>query len=177
MRLLGNLYFLVLFVPLVIFLILVWLGVMSDPINLWSRLYVFGAFGYAGARYVGRAPLLALQDDRSSEARNIVGWAVIILALMAQQVYSWVYVSQGRPDFLTQSYWSPALVVLTGVGVTLVASSVPRFPPFGSGPQGLSVMGSFLVGLLSAISFFVASHMGQIMTAIKAILANGSHAL
>lgn len=168
-RLFTNTYAAILLVPLVAFIGLVAVGVPPDPINLLARLYVFAGFAYVGARYVGRAPTLMWRGDTSPEARNIVGWGVIIMASMMQQLYAWLYIVYERPEWLSSSYWSPSFVVLAGVGLTLVASSVPRFPPFGTGPNGLSVISSFCVGLGAALGLFFLAHVAQVWVAIKAL--------
>lgn len=168
-RFMTNTYLLILLIPLFVFVALVLAGVSPDPINLMARLYVFAGFAYVGARYVGRAPVLMWTGDFSPEARNICGWAIIILASMMQQLYGWLYIVYERPLWLSSSYWSPSFVVLAGVGLTLVASSVPRFPPFGTGPSGLSVVGSFCVGLGAALGLFFLAHVAQLWSVVKAL--------
>lgn len=169
-RFITNTYLMILLAPLLAFVGVVAVGVPPDPINLLARLYVFAGFAYVGARYVGRAPILMWRGDTSPEARNIVGWGIIIMASMMQQLYAWLYIVYERPVFLSSSYWSPSFVVLAGVGLTLVASSVPRFPPFGSGPNGLSVISSFCVGLGAALGLFLLAHVAQAWAVLKALL-------
>lgn len=175
-RLLTNPYVALLLAPLVAFLFLVHLRVKPDPISLVSRIYAFALFGYVGARYVGRAPILMWQGDMRAEARNIVGWALLIVGSMMTQIYAWLYIVYDRPECLSSQYWSPAFVVLVATGLTLVASSVPKFPPFGAGPQGLSVIASFVVGFTSAITMVFASHIPSIIQFIKATWLGAIHA-
>jgi hypothetical protein len=175
--LLTNPYFAILLVPLAVFLALVYARVEPDPISIWGRVYVFGLLAYVGARYVGRAPSLVLQANMAPEARNIVGWAIFIVALMATQIYATLYIWNDRPHWLDSLYWSPSFVVLIGVGITLVASSVPRFPPFGNSPHGLSVISSFFVGLGAGGGMFILAHIGQVTTFLKSLWLGAVHTL
>lgn len=175
-RLLTNPYLAIILAPLAAFLILVYSGVQADPINLGARVYVFALFAYVGARYVGRAPSLMLEGNMSPEARNINGWALVCLGSMLQMAYGVVYIAWDRPDWLAGQFWGPAFVALVGVGLTLVASSVPRLPPFGGGAHGLSVMSSFLVGLSGALFLFLLQHIAQAFAIVKAGLMGLVHA-
>lgn len=176
-RILTNPYSAILLAPLVSFLLVVNVGVSPDPISLVSRVYVFALFAYVGARYVGRAPSLMWNGDMRAEARNISGWALVILGSMMTQVYAWLYIVYDRPEWLSSQYWSPSFVVLIATGLTLVASSVPRFPPFGVGGQGLSVIASFVVGFSSAMFLVLLQQIGHVWMILKAIFAGAVHAL
>jgi len=156
---LRNPYLWVLLLPLLGFILVMLLGVDPDHVNLAGRLYFFGLLGYVGARYVGRAPVLMWRGDTTPEGRNIVGFALFIVAIMLTQAYAWIAISAGRPAWLAEAYYSPALVVLAGVGVTLVASSVPRFPFPPANGNGLTRWTSFLVGFLSATALLMAQHL------------------
>lgn len=173
---LKNPYAAILLVPLAVFLMLVQIGISPDPISLVSRIYVFALLAYVGARYVGKAPRIMWEGNMRPEARNVSGWAMVIVGLMCQMVYGFLYIVWERPEWLSSQYWGAAFIVMIATGLTLVASSVPRFPPFGSGPQGLSVAASFIVGFSSAMFLVVAQHIGQIWAVIKMILASASHA-
>lgn len=176
-RILTNPYAAILLAPLASFLTLVHFGVAPDPINLVARVYVFALFAYVGARYVGRAPSLMWSGDMRPEARNISGWALVILGSMMTQVYGFLYITYDRPEWLSGQYWSPSFVVLIATGLTLVASSVPRFPPFGVGGQGLSVIASFVVGFSSAMFLVLLQQIGHVWLILKAIFAGAVHAL
>lgn len=176
-RLLTNPYLAILLVPLAAFLLLVQVNIAPDPISIFARIYVFALFAYVGARYVGRAPVLMVEGNTSPEARNIVGWALVIVGSMLTQVYAALYIWYDRPEWLSSQYWSPSFVVLIGTGLTLVASSVPRFPPFGNSPHGLSVIASFVVGFSSAVGLFLASHIPQVVAFFRGIWGGVAHAL
>lgn len=176
-RILTNPYLAILLAPLATFLLLVNFGVAPDPISLVARVYVFAMFAYVGARYVGRAPSLMWHGNMAPEARNISGWSLVILGSMMTQVYAWLYIVYDRPEWLSSQYWSPAFVVLIATGLTLVASSVPRFPPFGTGAHGLSVISSFVVGFSSAMFLVLLQHLGHIWSVIKAVFSSAVHAI
>lgn len=175
-RALTNPYLAIILTPLAVFMTLAYSGIGSDPISLVARIYVFALFAYVGARYVGRAPQLMWEQDMSPQARNITGWSFVILGSMLTQVYAWVYIVYNRPEWISSQYWSPAFVVLIGTGLTLVASSVPRFPPFGTGPQGLSVIASFVVGLSSALFLILLQQVGHFWMLLKALFGTAIHA-
>jgi len=177
MKLLTNPYLWILLVPATVFLTLALLGVDPDQINLSGRLYFFGLLAYVGARYVGRAPVLMWNRNWTPEGRNVVGFGLFIVAIMLTQVLAWVSIVYNRPVWLMMSYYSPALVILSGVGMTLVASSVPRFPFPPTGSTGLSVLASFAVGLLSALALFTAQFIPMIVKAIVVALTGLVHAL
>jgi len=164
----NNPYIAILFLPLTAFIALVLLGVTPDPINLVARVYVFSLFGYVGARYVGRAPVLIWTGDTRPEALNVAGWALVILGSMMTQLYGWLYIVYQRPVWISSQYWSPAFVVLIATGLSLVAFSVPRLPPFGKG-SGLSVAASFIIGLGTGIGMLVVSHVPQLWAIVKAL--------
>jgi hypothetical protein len=167
-RQLTNPYWAALLVPLAVFLALVRLGVSSDDMSFWARLYTFAILGYVGARYVGRAPFLIWQRDLTPQARNVTGWGIALVGFMAQIGYGWVYVNYDRPAWLASQYWSVSFVTLIALGMTIVATSVPRLPPFGGGRNGLSELASALVVALGAFSVFVASHVPQAIALLKA---------
>lgn len=173
---LTNPYWAILLAPLAAFLVLVHVGITPDPINLVARVYVFALFGYVGARYVGRAPILMWKGDVRPEALNVSGWSLVILGSMMTQLYAWLYIVYDRPIWLSSQYWSPAFVVLIATGLSLVAFSVPRLPPFGKGAGGLSVAASFIIGLGTGIGMLFVSHVPQIITAIKAMLGGFARA-
>ena len=166
-RVLSNPYLAILLAPLLSFLALVHFGVTPDPISLVARVYVFALFGYVGARYVGRAPVLMWQANTSPEALNVSGWSLVIVGSMMQQLYAWLYIVYNRPSWLASQYWSPSFVVLVATGLSLVAFSVPRIPPFGRGAGGLSVAASFIIGLGTGIGMLFVSHIPQIIAVIK----------
>lgn len=165
----NNPYILALILPLIGFLSLIVLKVNPDWISLIARIYAFVVLGYVGARYVGRAPVLVWERDTSQEARNVVGWGVAIVGFMLQIAYGWIYIAYDRPDWLASQYWSASIVVLVSVGLTIVATSVPRFPPFGDGRNGLSEVASLVVVVSSALAVFFASHLPQVWAVIKGL--------
>ena len=171
---LHNPYTWVLVIPLIAFICCVTFGVDPDLIGLWGRFYCVALIAYVGARYVGRAPILMVKGDMSPEGRNITGFALFLVAILLQQAYGRLYISMDRPVWLSVTYFNPAFVILASVGMTLVASSVPRFPfpPFGSG-NGLGVTTSFLVGFLSATLLILSQH---VVAVVKFLLLPVIHA-
>lgn len=174
---LRNPYWLALIVPLVLFLVAVAVGVSPDWISVPGRFAAFGLFGYIGARYVGKAPQLVWYADLTPEARNIVGWASVIVAAMLNLAYGAVVIAYGRPPWITSTYISPALIVLTLVGLSLVATSMPRFPPFGYSARGLSVVASFLIGALSAGMLFFAAQLPTVGRFLASLFVGLTHAI
>lgn len=172
-----NPYWAVLLVPLVAFLTMIGFQVSPDDIGLVGRILVFGLLGYVGARYVGRAPMLMWEKDTTAPARNVVGWAICLVGFMLQIAYGWVYIAYDRPAWLSSQYYGSGIIVLVGVGLAVVATSVPRFPPFGDGRNGLSEAASALVVIISAIAVFVVSHIPNIANAFKSIFGGLSRAL
>lgn len=169
MNQLTNPYWYILGAPIVIFLALVLLKVEPDSINLWGRTIVFGLLGYIAARYVGRAPILMWERNFSPEARNIVGWALCLVGFMLQIAYGWIYIAYDRPVWLASQYWGASFVILVGVGLSVVASSVPRLPPFGNDRNGLSEIASIFVVMLSVLGVFIVSHIPQVLNIIKSL--------
>ena len=151
--------------------------VNSANMDLWSRGYMFIMLAYVGARYVGRAPVLMWEQNTSPEARNIVGFAIFLVGLALWTAYGWIFIRMGRPEWLASQYWNSSFVVLAGVGLSLVASSVPRFPPFGDGKNGLGEVASLLVAMLSFLTVLFVSHIPAALSAIKAVFAPLFHAL
>ncbi len=157
---LTNPYLAVILAPLAVFLALVYFHVEPDMISLWARFYAFAMLGYVGSRYVGRAPILVWKRNTTPEARNVVGWAIVVVGFMFQIAYGWVFIAYDRPQWLSSQYW---------VGLSVVASSVPRFPPYGDGRNGLSEIASIVVVIGSSLSVFAASHIPQIIATIKGL--------
>lgn len=166
---LTNPYYAAILVPLAIFLSLIHFRVEPDLISLFGRAYVFGLLCYIAARYVGRAPVLIWEKNTSPEARNIIGWAIVLVGFALQIAYGWVYIAYDRPVWLSSQYWGASFVILIAVGLSIVATSVPRFPPFGDGRNGLGEAASFLVVIGSALSVFAISHIPQIIAFFKSI--------
>lgn len=166
---LSNPYLAIVLVPLAIFLALIHIRVDPDAINLWGRGIVFALLGYIGSRYVGRAPILMWDRNFTPEARNIVGWAIVLIGFMLQIAYGWIYIAYDRPVWLSSQYWGASFVILIGVGLAVVASSVPRLPPFGGGRNGLSEIASIFVVIASTLGLFIASHIPQIMAVVKGL--------
>jgi hypothetical protein len=164
---LTNPYLAVILAPLAVFLTLVFLRTDPDMISLWGRFYAFAMLGYVGSRYVGRAPILVWSRNTTPEARNVIGWAVVVVGFMMQIAYGWIFIAYDRPVWLSSQYWGAAFVILICVGLSIVASSVPRFPPYGDGRNGLSEIASILVVIGSSLSVFAASHIPQLLAAIK----------
>lgn len=169
MNQLTNPYWYILGAPLIIFMALVLLQAEPDSINLWGRTIVFGLLGYIAARYVGRAPILMWERNFSPEARNIVGWALCLVGFMLQIAYGWIYIAYDRPLWLSSQYWGASFVILVGVGLSVVASSVPRLPPFGNDRNGLSEIASIFVVMLSVLGVFIVSHIPQALNIIKSL--------
>lgn len=167
----NNPYIIVLVAPLIFFLGLVYFSVSADGINLWGRGVVVALLGYISARYVGRAPILIWERDFTPEARNIVGFAIVLIGFAFNIAYGWVYIVMSRPTWLASQYWGVSSILLIGVGLAIVASSIPRFPPFGDGRNGLGEMASLFVVICSALTMFVFSHLPQLWTALKGLFA------
>ncbi len=172
-----NPWWAILLVPLVVFLALMTARTNPDYISLPSRLYAVALIAIVGARYVGRAPVLMWQGNMSPEARNVVGWGMVLLALLLTQAYAWLFISMGRPEWLQSSYWPPGFVILACVGLTMVASSLRRVPPHVGPPNGLSVLPSLLVGLFSAGALFLIQFAPMIWKGILALVMGAVHAI
>lgn len=178
MNRLNNPYLFIVLGPLVGFLTLVGFSVDPDLISIPGRLLIFGALAYIGVRYVGRAPVLAWRGDMSLAARNIIGWAMAISAMMLQQGYGLVYIAYDRPDWLSSLYWSPSFTVLMLVGLSLVMSSVPRVWPFGGhGRSGFGMLTSFLIAILSAGTLFFIEHLPVAWKLLMTLMAGLTHAV
>lgn len=171
MNQLTNPYWAIVLVPLAIFLLLVHFNTNPDDISLWGRAGVFTLLGYIAARYVGRAPFLMWDRNFTPEARNIVGWAICLVGFMLQIAYGWVYIAYDRPVWLSSQYWGASFVILVGVGLAVVASSVPRLPPFGNDRNGLSELASVVVVAMSTLAVFAVSHLPQIAAFVKSLFA------
>lgn len=171
-RTLTNPYFAALIIPLAAFLALIHFRADPDAISLVGRVAVFALLGYVGARYVGRAPILAWERNTSPEARNIVGWAIALIGFMMQIAYGWVYIAYDRPVWLSSQYWGASFVILIGVGLTIVATSVPKFPPFGDGRNGLGEVASWMVVIFSTMAVFVASHVPQVVAFLRGLFGS-----
>jgi len=171
-----NPWWAILLGPLAAFLLLVRVDVGPDTLNLWVRFYTFTALGYVAARYVGRAPVLMWSRDMRPEARNVVGWAWVCVGFMLNIAYGWIYIAYDRPVWLSSQYWGVAFITLIALGVTIVATSVPRFPPFGNGRNGLSEIASALVVLVSALAVFFVSHIPQAMAVLRGMWSGLVHA-
>jgi len=155
---LTNPYWAIFLVPLAIFILLIYWRTDPDIINLWGRGGVFALLAYISARYVGRAPVLVWEKDTTPEARNIVGWAIVLIGFMLQISYGWIYIRYDRPIWLSSQYWGASFIILIGVGLAVVASSIPKLPPFGGGRHGLSDIASVAVVFVSALGVFIMSH-------------------
>lgn len=166
---LSNPYLAIVLVPLAVFLLMIHIRVEPDMINLWGRGVVFALLGYIGSRYVGRAPVLAWERNFTPEARNIFGWALALVGFMFQIAYGWIYIAYDRPLWLASQYWGAAFLTLVGVGLAVVASSVPRLPPFGGGRNGLSEVASIFVVIASTLGLFIASHIPQLMAVVRGL--------
>lgn len=175
-RQLRNPYLWIILGPLTAFLILVSFHFPPDWISVPGRLGVFGLLAYVGLRYVGRAPVLAWQGNLSPEARNVVGWAMCICAMMFQQLYGTIYIAYDRPEWLSSLYWGPSFVILMLVGLGLVTSSVPRFWPFGGASGGMGTAASFMVGFLSAGALFSAQHLPTLWKLFSGFMLGLIHA-
>lgn len=177
MRQITNPYWSIVIFPLLAFLIMMAARVEPDTISLASRIYTFLVLGYVSSRYVGRAPFLMWERDLSPEARNVTGWSLSLVGFMFQIAYGWLYIAYDRPEWLSSQYWNASFVVLIAVGLTLVASSVPRIPPFGDNRYGLSEFTSMIVVIVSALGVFVASHIPQAIALFKSLFGGFTHAL
>lgn len=164
-----NPYLYILGIPAVVFAGLAVGGVSPDPISLVVRIFLFGLYGYVGARYLSRAPELIWNRDTSPEAFNIVGWTVALIGLMLQTAYGWLFIVYGRPDWLASQYWNPSFITLVTVGLAMVAWSIPRVGIFPNGQRGLSTFAAFVVGFLSAGSMFLVGKLPEIGVVIKAL--------
>lgn len=135
--------------PILLFVILAALGVPADWIVLTFGLLVFLAAALVAGKYVIRAPVLIYAGDIENQSVNIVGWSLVLLSLMASQVLRWVSINLDRPEWLTQQYWSSALVYALFLGFVLVAWSTRKAST--APPSGRLGLGGWFVGLLTGI--------------------------
>ncbi len=181
-RAIKNPYLWILLVPLVAFLTVVWLRAEPDEISVWVRIGVFLCLAYLTARYAGRTPRLMWEGNFTPESRNITGWGLFLLSQMATQVLAVLSISLSvagiRPGWLSSTYYSPALVSLGLVGLSLVASSIPKLPmpPFFGG-KGFSGAASVIIAVLSAAGLSIVSHFPAVMKAVASLFSALVHAV
>lgn len=135
--------------PPILFAILALTNVLADWIVLTFGLFVFLAAAVVAGKYVIRAPALIYEGNVQSQSVNIIGWAIVLLSLMATQTYRWVVINLDRPDWLATQYWSAGMVYTMFFGFVLVAWSTRRIAS--SPPSGRVGLGGWFVGLLSGI--------------------------
>lgn len=133
-------------------------GVPADSTVQVHRLFLFIVVSVAFSRYISRAPAMWWDGDKSPEAKQIIGFAVVLFGLLYQSLYAWLYVQLGRPDWLTVTYWSDGSTYLTLVGFLLIAWSTN--PPRPMRLRG-SRVGSYLVGLLTGLGLMLSGILPQ----------------
>lgn len=139
--------------PIVLFILMAGLAVAADLIALTFGLLVFLAAALVAGKYVIRAPALIYSGSVANQSINIVGWSLVLLSLMASQVLRWVAINLSRPDWLTQQYWSPAIVYTLFIGFVLVAWSTRKAST--APPGGRIGLGGWFVGFLSGVGLML----------------------
>jgi hypothetical protein len=139
--------------PASLFGLLAMVGVEPDTVVLTFGFLLFLVVAVSASKYAFRAPALIFEGNVNNDSVNIVGFALVLVSLMATQTYRWIFISLGRPEWLTQTYWVSGFVYTMFVGFALVAWSTRRTTPKPvSGRIGLS---GFFVGFLSAIGLML----------------------
>lgn len=148
--------------PPLLFVVLMLAHVPADWVVLTFGLLVFLAAAVVAGKYVIRAPSLIHAGNIENQAINIVGWALVLLSLMATQTYRWVSINLNRPDWLTLQYWSASMVYAMFFGFILVAWSTRRAST--APPHGRLGLGGWFVGLISGIGLMAS---GALPMAVK----------
>lgn len=180
---LKNPYLWILLVPLTVF-VTMWInGVEADDISVTARIGVFFVLAYVAARYTSKAPQLMWRANVLAESRNIIGWAMFLLSQMMSQVLAILSISLSengvRPAWLSVTYYAPAFVSLSLVGLLLVASSIPKFPmpPFFGPGRGMSGTASIIIALLSAGGLWLAAHFPLVAKFVTGLFVALTHAV
>lgn len=164
-RLIKNPWTWILSLPVLLFVLLVILRIDTDLVVLTFGFLLFLIVSVAASRYALRAPALIADGNSSNEAFNIVGWAFVMFAIEATQVYRWIFITMGRPDWLIGQYWSSGFVYTMFCGFCMVSWSTRRVMP--QPPNGRVGFGGFIVGFATALGLMLS---GILPNVIKAIL-------
>lgn len=154
----------VLGLPLVLFVTLVLLHVDPDTTVLTFGFLLFLIVSVAASKYAIRTPVLVYTGDTRNEAVNIVGWAFVMLSIEATQTYRWIFITLGRPDWLTNQYWSSLFVYTMFWGFCMVAWSTRKTVP--RPPNGRIGLGGFIVGFATAIGLMLSGILPAILKLI-----------
>lgn len=156
-RLVRNLWMWITFASALVFVIPVIAAVPADWAVQTHRILLFVVVGVAFSRYVARAPVLWWEGNSSPEAKQIIGFAIVLAGLLYQLAYSWIYVQMGRPDWLAQTYWSDGSVYVLLIGFLLVAWSTRSPSPHVRGNR----LTSYLVGVLTGLGLMLSGALPQ----------------
>lgn len=132
-------------------------GVPADGTVQVHRFFLFIVVSVAFSRYISRAPAMWWDGDKSPEAKQIIGFAVVLFGILYQSLYAWLYVQLGRPEWLTVMYWSDGSTYLTLVGFLLIAWSTRAPAPRVRGNR----FASYLVGLLTGLGLMLSGVLPQ----------------
>jgi hypothetical protein len=150
-------------------------SVSTDTILLTLRLLIFVTLSIHASKYVLRAPVLIIDGNVASESVWLVGWAVVLLSLMATQVLGWVSISLERPDWLTAQYWGSDIVLSLLYGLLLMVWGSRRTTPRPA--TGRLGFGGFVVGFLSALGLMLSGVLPSLTKAVLALFGGLMHAL
>lgn len=174
-RLIRNPWTYLLLGPAALFALLILVGVTPDALVLTFGFLVFLVVSVAATKYAFRAPSLIWEGNTQNDSVNIIGWAAVLVSLMSTQVYRWVFISMGRPDWLIETYWSPLFVYTMFLGFTLVAWSTRRATP--KPPSGRFGWGSFFVGVISALGLMLSGILPGVTKFVLGLFGASVHAL
>lgn len=175
-RLIKNPWTWILTVPIVLFSLLVLARVEPDNVLLTFGFLLFLTVSLAASKYALRAPALIYHGNISNEAVNIAGWAFVMLAVEATQIYRWVSIAiLHRADWLTATYWNALIVYTMFVGFCMVAWSTRRAVP--RPPSGRIGWGGFIVGFATAISLMLSGILPSIIKGAAMLFGSMTHAL
>ena len=176
---LRNPWVAILLIPLSVFCILMAFQFPSQIISIAARCVAFVLLGLIAGRYVWFAPGLMWAGETSNEAKNVIGWAIVLAALMLQQIYgalfSIVTLAQNGdpPAWLSSTYYGSALVVLFVVGLGVVVWSVQDYYPPGALPRGRGRFRrwrDFFFGMSASAALFWGTHFGPEIGRALAVL-------
>lgn len=150
-------------------------SVAPDSILLSLRLLIFITLAVLASRYVLRAPVLICEGNTTLEGVWIIGAAMMIASLMATQILGWVTILLGRPEWLSQQYWSSDIVLSLFYGLVLMAWGARRAVPRPTG--GRIGFGGFVVGFLSALGLMLSGILPIIGKTVALLFGGLIHAV
>lgn len=153
-----NLWLWITLASALVFVIPLLAGVPADWAAQVHRFILFVIVSVAFSRYIVRAPFMWWEGDMRPEAKQIIGFAVVLFGILYQNLYAWIFVAIGRPDALLTQYWSDGSVFLMVLGFLFIAWSTN--PPRPMRLRG-SRVGSYLVGLLTGLGLMLSGILPQ----------------